>query len=235
MLAGLSVDYYIRLEQGRERHPSAQVVEALAAALRLDEDGRLHLHRLAGQSPRHGAPASSERVDPQLLQLLNAWQHQPALVLGLAYDVLAWNALGGALFDLADTSTNLLVRVFTEPAARSFYVDWRQAALNTVAGFRLAHGAAPGHPRVRQVLGEVTARSPEFADMWARHDVRGKSVEVKRFRHRQVGEMTLRMQTFDVRSSPGQQLVVYHADPGTESAQALSLLGSWAVTRASLD
>ncbi|QUH06227.1 helix-turn-helix domain-containing protein [Saccharopolyspora erythraea] len=230
LLAGLSVDYYVRLEQGRERSPSAQVVDALAAALRLDEDGRQHLFRLAGLSPRARPAVVRDRVDPSLLELMDAWPDNPAIVYNRAYDVLASNAIADALFQDWTQSRNLMHVVFTDPVARTFYRDWNDVARNTVAGFRLCHGEAPDDPRVRQVLAEMLDQSPEFAELWTAHDARGKALERKRFDHRAVGPLTLTMQTFDVRSSPGQELVVYHAEPASESSRALALLGSLAAT-----
>ncbi|MFJ5675757.1 helix-turn-helix domain-containing protein [Streptomyces sp. NPDC093097] len=230
LLAGVSADYYVRLEQGRERNPSAQVLDALAAALRLDEDGRLHLFRLAGLGPRSRAAAVVDRVEPSLLALMDAWPHNPAIVYNRAYDVLASNAIADALFRGWAHSRNLMHVVFTDPAARTFYRDWREVAHNSVAGFRLNHGAAPDHPRVRQVLTELLDDSPEFTDLWTRHDARGKALECKRFVHHDVGPLTLTMQTFDVRAAPGQELVVYHAEPASPSSEALALLGSLAAT-----
>ncbi|MFV2144100.1 helix-turn-helix transcriptional regulator [Isoptericola sp. G70] len=230
MLAGMSVDYYVRLEQGRERHPSAQVLDALSQVLQLDDDARLHLYRIAGLAPAPGRVTLPEQIDAGLADLLDRWPDTPALVVGRAYDVLATNALAGALFDGFDDGVNLVLTVFLDPAARTFYPDWDEVASSTVAGFRLLHGAFPHDPRIREVLRTVTAQSTEFADRWARHDARGKGHGSKRFHHPDVGGLTLRMQTFDVPSSPGQQLVVYHAHDGSSSA-ALRLLGSLAATR----
>ncbi|MGP4110612.1 helix-turn-helix transcriptional regulator [Streptomyces sp. 4N509B] len=231
LLAGVSVDYYVRLEQGRERTPSPQVVEALAAALRLDEDGRQHLYRLAGLGPRaRAALPTAGRVDPSLLALMDAWPHNPAVVHNRAYDVLASNAIADALFDDWTHSRNHMYRIFTNPEAQSFYPDWDEVARGAVAGFRLGHGMAPDDPRVRRVLDELLAESPVFAELWTRHEAQGKTLSRKRINHRDVGLLTLTMQTFEVRAAPGQELVIYHAAPGSRSAEALALLGSLAAT-----
>lgn len=230
LLAGMSVDYYIRLEQGRERHPSAQVLDALVEAFRLDDDARLHLFRLAGAAPGLRATGSAERVDPSLRQLLDGWPDHPALVLGRHYDVLAHNRIGRALFAPFTFSDNLLLNIFLDPVASSFYGHHRAAAVNTVAGFRLVTSAAPHDPRTIALVEQLHAASPEFREIWRRNDARGKTAEVKTFHHPDVGELTLRMQTFDVRAAPGQQLVVYHAEPGSPSAQAVALLGTLAAT-----
>lgn len=230
LLAGVSVDYYVRLEQGRERSPSAQVADALATALRLDDDARGHLFLLAGLTPRPRAAQASRRVDPALLQLMSAWPDNPALVYNRAYDVLAANPIAEALFGDFGARGNLMTLVFTEPRSRDFYVDWPSIAANSVAGFRRNHGEDPGDPRVVAVLAELLAHSLEFADLWAHHDVRGKTQDTKTFRHEAVGVLTLSLQTFAVRSAPGQELVVYQAEPDSPSADAVKVLGSLAAT-----
>lgn len=231
LLAGVSVDYYGRLEQGRERSPSVQVVEALAAALRLDDDGRSHLFGLAGHAPRTPRRWVSDHVDPGLLRLMDAWPDNPALVYNRAYDILAANPLATELFGELGAIGNLMLLVFTDPRSRDFYADWEMVAADSVAGFRMAYGAAPDDPRAKAVLAELLGGA-EFRALWDRRDARRKCLARKSFRHPEVGLLTLNMQTFDVRSAPGQELIVYDADPGTSSADALKLLGSIAATGA---
>ena len=232
MLTGVSVDYYVRLEQGREVRPSPQVLDSLGEVLRLDDDGRQHLYRLAGLSPRPAAPAAAEEADSALLELMLSWRDSPALVLGRAFDVLASNPLGEALFGGFPFSRNLTRTVFLDPGARTFYPDWHLVAENTVAGLRLADGLTPGNPVVRAVVGELHVKSPDFARMWAQHDARGKRLTSKRFLHPEVGHLELRVHVFDVRGAPGQELVVYHAPAGSPAAGSLALLGTIAATRA---
>ncbi|MEV4835892.1 helix-turn-helix transcriptional regulator [Nonomuraea sp. NPDC049486] len=231
MLARISVDYYLRLEQGRERRPSPQVLDALSDALLLDDDGRLHLYRIGGVIPPPRRQGSIEQAAPQLLALAELWDRTPALLLGRAYDVLAANTLGRAVFDHLQPGTNLLLTIFLDPSVRSFYIDWEKAAANVVAGFRFLEGAWPHDPRIQEVLRTAMENSREFADLWRRRDARGKSDAAKVLLHPDVGELTLQLQAFDVRSAPGQQLIVYHAQEGTRTANALRLLGSLTVTR----
>ncbi|MCG5432009.1 helix-turn-helix transcriptional regulator [Mycobacterium sp. MYCO198283] len=231
LLAGVSVDYYIRLEQGRERSPSAQVLDALGAALRLDDDGRSHLFRMAGLTPRPARTETPDRVDPALLRLMEAWPNNPALVYNRAYDVVAANALASALFGELGAVGNLLLLVFTDPRAKDFYPEWHQIAADAVAGFRMAYGAAPDDPRARAMLARLLADSEEFRTLWSAHEARRKRMTSKTFRHPEIGLLTLTMQTFDVRSAPGQELIVYDAEPGSPSADGLRLLGSIAASR----
>ncbi|WP_413797393.1 helix-turn-helix transcriptional regulator [Streptomyces iranensis] len=227
LLAGVSTDYYVRLEQGRERHPSAQVVEALARALVLEEDAVAHLHRLARPAPGRRRPAARrERVSPTLLRMMEGWPRTPAVVLGRCLTVLAHNTLGRALFDGHTHSRDLMRLVFLDPDAREFYPDWERVAVNTVAGLRAAAGIDAEDPELIAVVGELSLKSETFRRLWARHDIRQKTHETKRFRHRLVGELTLEYEALTVNSAPGQQLIVYQAEPGSPSEQALALLGS---------
>jgi transcriptional regulator with XRE-family HTH domain len=227
MLAGVSTDYYVRMEQGRERHPSAQVVDALARALSLDEEATAHLHELARpvSRPRRPAPRR-ERVSPNLLRMMEGWSQNPAVVLGRRLTVLAHNTLGGALFDGHAYSRDLVRLVFLDPDAREFYPDWEQVAANTVAGLRSSAGTDLDDPELIDVVGELSLKSADFRRLWARHDIRQKTHETKRFRHRLVGEVALTYESLTVNSAPGQQLVIYQAEPGSPSEEALALLGS---------
>ncbi|MER5217328.1 helix-turn-helix transcriptional regulator [Streptomyces sp. NPDC002838] len=227
MLAGVSTDYYVRLEQGRERHPSAQVVDALARALGLEDDAVDHLHRLARPvAGRSRARTRTERASPVLLRMMEGWHRTPAVILDHCLTVLAHNALGRALFAGHTHSGDLPRLVFLDPDAREFYPDWERVAVNTVAGLRAAAGTDHDDPRLIETVGELSLKSEEFRSLWARHDIRQKTHETKRFRHPLVGELTLDYESLTVNSAPGRQLVVYQAAPGSPSEQALSLLGS---------
>ncbi|MEU5262061.1 helix-turn-helix transcriptional regulator [Amycolatopsis sp. NPDC021455] len=228
VLAGVSTDYYVRLEQGRERNPSAQVLDALARGLALDEDATAHLHRLARPAPGRRRSRRPEKVSPNLLRLMDGWPDTPALVLGRCLEVLAHNALGAALFGGHTHSGDLVRLVFLDPDAREFYPDWERVAVNTVGGLRAAAGLDPDDPRLIETVGELSVKSADFRRLWARHDIRQKTHETKRFRHPQVGELTLSYEALTVNSAPGQQLIVYQAEPGSPSEAALALLGSLA-------
>jgi transcriptional regulator with XRE-family HTH domain len=221
LLAGVSSDYYVRLEQGRERNPSPQVVDALARALDLDDEATAYLHDLARPRPRKRL--RREEVSPALRGMMTAWTDTPAVVLGECLNVLAHNQLGEALFAGHTYSDDLVRLVFLDPDARDFYPDWERVARNTVGGLR---AAAPDHPRLINTVGELSVKSADFRRLWARHDIRQKTHETKRFRHPLVGELTLTYEALTVNSAPGQQLVVYQAEPGSPSEEALSLLGS---------
>jgi len=231
LLAGVSVDYYVRLEQGRERHPSAQVVEALARALELDDDAAVHLHELARPRVRRRRQGPRRRqVSRRLAQMMAGWHRTPALILDRYLTVLAANELGRALFAGHTYCDDLVRLVFLDPDAREFYPEWERAATNTVGGLRAAVGLDRDDPALIALVDELSVKSEPFRRLWARHDIRQKTHEVKRFHHPVVGELTLSYEALTVNSAPGQQLVVYQAEPGSPSEVALSLLGSLAAT-----
>ena len=231
VLAGVSVDYYTRLEQGREHNPSASVLAAVARALDLGPDAHDHLFRLAGLSPG-GAPTSARsRVGQSLRELLDAWPDTPAVVIDRRLNLLAGNALADAFYADFAEADNLVRMTFLDPAGPTFFADWRRAAEACVANLRLALGHDPHDRQARELVEEVGAASPEFRRLWGRHDVQGKTHEAKTFRHGAVGELTLTYHAFDVRDAPGQQLIVYRAEPYSRSAEALRLLGTLAASR----
>lgn len=207
--AGVSVDYYTRLEQGRELHPSAQLLEALAEALLLDDDARLHLHRLGGTLPVLEGRAIPPTVSRELRRLLDELRDSPALVLDASLDVLARNHLCEILHDGFTIVGNSARMVFLDPAGRSFYEPWDRAAESSVASLRLAVGRRPADESLRRVIAELSSASEEFRELWARQDVRAKTNEIKHLRHPRAGMLTFAYQSFDVRDAPGQQLVVF--------------------------
>ncbi|NDZ80088.1 helix-turn-helix domain-containing protein [Streptomyces sp. SID10853] len=231
VLAGVNADYYTRLEQGRERHPSAQVLDALSRALRLDTDSRAHAYRLAGTAPADRPAQQCDTVSPALRRLMDGYPHTPAFVLNATLDILAGNTLAEALYSPFDPADNLARMTFIDPAGRDFYTRWERSAQATVANLRQAAGLDPDNPRLLALIGSLTARSADFSALWQAHSVRGKTQEAKHLDHPDVGPLTLTYQAFDVRDAPGQQLVIYHAEPGSPSARALSLLGTIDATR----
>ncbi|MFI8276783.1 helix-turn-helix transcriptional regulator [Streptomyces sp. NPDC085929] len=227
LLAGVSSDYYMRLEQGRETGPSTQVVDAIAAALHLDDEALDHLRRLTrAPHERRGNPAAGSRVSPQLLQLLDSWPDTPAFVLGPALDVLAHNTLAAALHSGFRQFDNLARMVFLDPAGRGFHQDWEKAANSCVAEIRAAYGYEPESPRITEVVDTLCAKSPEFAALWARHEVRGKTRQPKHLVHPEVGALEIRFSAFTVNETPHQQLVVYQAEPASATAAAFAELRS---------
>ncbi len=222
LLAGVSTDYYIRLEQGRERHPSEQVLRAIAGALRLDDAAAAHLFRL-GRSV-FGTAAAATAVAPELLRLMDGMREVPAFVVGAAQDVLAANAMAKELYDGFARYDNLLRMIFLDPYAREFYADWDRAARIAVGNLRASSSQFPKDERIERVVGELSVRSPAFTGLWARYEVRPRTHEDKHFRHPRVGEIRLHFEALAVTSAPGQHLSVYSAEPGSADADALVLL-----------
>lgn len=230
VLAGMNSDYYARLEQGREHSPSAQVLDAIAAALSMDDQAREHMYRLAGSAPRTPR-APREAVSRALRNLLDAHASAPAFVLNPAKDLLALNPLAEALFEPFTAPRNLARMTFLDPAAPRFFRHWDRFADSIVAGLRHATGTDPGYARLHELVNELGRQSQTFAERWSRHNVYGKTQDATEFDHPEVGSLSLDSLSFDVRSAPGQILVVYQPEPNSVTAQALTLLGTLQATR----
>jgi transcriptional regulator with XRE-family HTH domain len=230
LLAGVSADYYTRLEQGRDQHPSEQVVEALARALQLDDDAAAHLRQLAHPIQRRprlrGDDPTAEPVRPGVQALLSAWGHTPAFVTGRHLDVLGSNPLARALSPMHAVGSNLLRSVFLDPSARDVHPDWDGFATRIVATLRAAVGPNLDEPGLADLLAELNAGSEEFRSLWGRYLVRDRADGLKRFVHPLVGTIELPYETFSVNGAgaEGQILVAYHAEPGSPAARALALL-----------
>jgi transcriptional regulator with XRE-family HTH domain len=221
LLAGISTDYYLRLEQGRETHPSAQVVDALARALRLDVKATEYLHQLASPTGSRQDHASVEAADGTE-ELIEQFA-MPAIVASRCLDVLAANAIARALSPGFAPGQNFLCWRLLEPAARDLYVDWDEATDVAVSGLREAAGSDPDDPRLRSMIDELSAVSERFQELWARADV-GYRLGVIHMRHPNVGDLYLHRNRFNIPHSGGQHLLIYRAEPGSESAAALDAL-----------
>ncbi|MCW2881078.1 MAG: family transcriptional regulator, partial [Sphaerisporangium sp.] len=202
VLAGVNVDYYTRLEQGRERHPSRQVLDALSRALDLDPEARDHLFLLAGAPLDTASVPVTQTVSPELRQLMDGYTTTPAFVLDRTLDLLATNALADALFSPFQPADNLARMTFFDPAGRRFYARWEWTAQMTVANLRSALGFAPHDPGLLRLVQTLSEGSQEFRSLWSSHEVRGKTHEPKYLIHPDVGPLTLTYQAFDIRSAP---------------------------------
>ncbi|MFE7574995.1 helix-turn-helix transcriptional regulator [Streptomyces sp. NPDC057521] len=230
-LAGVSVDYYIRLEQGRGPSVSDAVLDAIARVLRLDETEHAYLRTVARPKARKAPSSSARRVRPGLRLLLDMFDRAPAFVLGRRMDVLSWNALGDALSGFSRMSAaerNMPRQAFLAPGARELYPDWPAVAAETVAHLRLDAGLHPDDKELAALVGELSLKSEDFRHLWADHQVKAKTYGVKRMAHPVVGALTLPYETLTVPGEPDLSLVVYTPEPGSETAERIALLGSWA-------
>ena len=237
LLAGVSVDYYTRLERGNATGASEGVLEGIARALRLDDAERAHLFDLAraGQTavprPRRRA---RQRIRPSVQLMLDAMTGAPAFVRNGRLDLLAANRLGRALysqhFDSPHQPANSARFVFLDPRSATFYVEWERVANDVVASLRAEAGRDPYDRDLSDLVGELSTRSETFRTLWAAHDVHRHDTGVKRFHDPLVGELTVTYEALELAADPGLTMFVYTPEPGSKSEQALSLLASWAAT-----
>ncbi|MEU0790718.1 helix-turn-helix transcriptional regulator [Amycolatopsis sp. NPDC005961] len=238
LLAGLSTDYYQRIEQGREVRPSDDVLAALAGVLGLGDEERRHLFTL-GHAARRPAPApvdrEPERVRDRTRRLLRVID-TPAVVLGRHLDLLDWNPMAEALLGEPDAyppdRLNMLLLLFDDAlTGRRSCPDWEEQALDYIGMLRAAVAADPTHPRATAIVGELSIRSAEFRRLWARHDVRESVSGTKTFSVPEVGDIRLDWDTYPLPGNPGPVMLVFTAEPGSTDEDRLRLLASWHASR----
>jgi transcriptional regulator with XRE-family HTH domain len=222
LVAGISGDYYLRLEQGRVGHPSPQVVDAISRALRLNAEARAYLHWL---SDLHGGPEHhcNEEVPEGIALLIDSWTGTPALVQGRRTDVLYSNRLAVALSPVYSVGVNLLRVAFTEERFHGLHQDWAEMAEQMVASLRVP-GPGIEDPVLQDLIRELCLASERFRTIWARHDVRERADHVGLLQHPLVGPLRLRCERLAIAGHPGMSLVIYHPDPDSPSEQALQRL-----------
>lgn len=231
-LAGVSVAYYTRLEQGNGRNVSAEVLEAIARALRLTDAESSHLTHLAKpKQHKKKSSAPAQHVRGPLRQLLDSIDTVPAYITGRRTDILVWNRMAAAVFgdwsELPPQERNWARLVFLRPEYRDLFVEWEQKAADIVSMLRMDAGYCPDDPRLSALVGELSVKSEEFRRLWATHDVKEKTYGVKRLHHPLVGDLTLHFEGFRLSDGTDQALITYHAEPGSPSADSLRLLASW--------
>jgi len=230
-LAGVSVDYYVRLERGRRVNVSESVLDALARALCLSETERAHLLAIARPSRKRPGPVPPQRVRPGLRRVLDSVTDLPAIVLGRRLDVLATNHLARVFYAdfeaLPRLERNMARFMFFDDIARELYVDWPAAARSIVGSLRLYAGRHPTDPQLAELVGDLSIRDSDFRRWWADHEVHTRSYGTKRYHHPVVGDLTLACEVFTTTDDPEQTLGLHAAEAGSPSEQALHLLASW--------
>jgi len=223
LLAGISPDYYLRLEQGRDNNPSPQVLDALAGILQLDSDARKYLYQLVRDAPSLGPREQVEIVPAGTAQMIDQLP-LPTFVQGRLMDILAANPLARALSPQYRPGVNPLRTIFFDSQDRALHLDWERATEDSVAGLRAIAGADLQDPALERLVEELSAKSERFRELWARQDVLDKSGGTSRLMHPRVGLLELRHERFAVSGTDGQIMVIFHADPGSRSQAALEEL-----------
>jgi transcriptional regulator with XRE-family HTH domain len=231
MLAGVCVDYYVRLERGRDINVSEAVLDAVARALRLDDTERGHLFTLARRRPTRRRPTPPQRVRPSLRRIVEGMTDLPAILVGHRSDILASNRLAHALYTdfgvLPRRERNMARYLFLDESARDLHGDWAGVARSTVAGLHLYAGNHPDDPRLAELVGELSVRDKDFRRWWADHDVVRRASGTKSYHHPIAGDLTLDYEVFHPTEDPDLLLGLYSPQPGSPSEHALRLLASW--------
>ncbi|MFJ1806983.1 MULTISPECIES: helix-turn-helix transcriptional regulator [unclassified Streptomyces] len=243
LLAGVSVDYYVRLERGHLAGASEEVLDAVANALQFDEAERAHLFdlaRAAARRPARRAKRASGPLPDSVLRVLRSMTDSPAFIRNGRLDILATNALGRALYaplfpDPATRTANIARFQFLDPRGRDFFPDWESSLNTTVSLLRTEAGRTPHDSELTGLIGELVTRSEEFRTGWAKHDVRLHHTGRKSFQHPAVGVLTLDFDAMELSARPGLTMTAYSAAPGTPDHDALRLLAAWAATEAAGD
>jgi len=225
MLAGISTEYYLRLEQGRDHQPSDQVLDGLARALQLDDDAASYLRELARPAPRRRRRSVQERFDPTVQNLIDSWPLTPAFVINRNMTIIASNDVARALTRFFAPGENILRAAFLEPELRMLYRDWDKFTTRIVPFVRAVLGAEPPDRELVELIGELSLASQRFAALWARHDVKHRSTGPTELYHPQVGALDLHYTILHL-PDHRQMVVTYHADPGSSSEESLRLLAS---------
>ena len=232
LLAGISADYYLRLERGRDRHPSVQVLESIARVLQLDHDHFTHLLTLVAEVPRQRKRRPRRETPPAgVLKLLDSLA-QPAFIEDRYFDILASNRMATALSPGLAIGGNQLRDMFVDPAEQALHPEWESVTECFIANLRQAVGTDVDDPRFIELTGELSLASPRFRQLWARHEVRRQWGTPIRLDHPQVGEITLNRERLAINGTDGLMLVVYHPDAGSTAADQLALLASVALPTA---
>ncbi|MFD3583252.1 helix-turn-helix transcriptional regulator [Streptomyces sp. NPDC058683] len=226
-LAGISSDYYNRLEQGRDRNPSEQVLRSIAGALQLDDEATAYLLEIATRkSPRRRRSRKTEKVSEGIRTLIDSWPLTPAYVHGTYMDVLAANSLAIALSPFNAPGRNGILAAFLEPEMRELHQDWEDMTARVVPYLRSVVGADIEDPRLVEIVGELSLRSERFRTLWARQDVKHKTTGITLLRHPQVGPLEMHYEKLLIPGAEGQTLITYHTQPGSPSEERLRLLAS---------
>jgi transcriptional regulator with XRE-family HTH domain len=240
LLAGMSTEYYIRLERGNAKGVSGSVLEGISQALKLDEAERVHLYDLVrpaneGAKPaRRRSPARVQQVRSGVQRLIDAMTALPTIVQNERLDIVASNQLGGAFYSemyvQPQRPANFGRFLFLDPRSRAFYRNWDDAAWQTVALLRSAAGRAPYDRDLSDLIGELATRSDDFRTLWAAHDVRLHHSGSKQVHHPIVGDLDLTFEGLEVGTDKGLSIIAYTAEPGSTSHDSLQLLAHWAAT-----